>query len=206
MSENTLGQKRSGGRAARHAARKSTKSSAVHPGLEGGFYRPLSEADIKQVHGAVLEVLATIGMADASPELICPRDRTRRDADGEWPAVFSAIAGGRHAGERAAGVFHVQPRRRERRAGWRKTRLFRHQRGGDLDLRSARPSASGPRPCSISTISRGSATPSTTSTSSASPAWRPISRIRWSAISRLPMRLPPARARPAACRSPGPKT
>ncbi len=70
MNENALGQKRSGGRAARQAARKSTKSSAVRPGLEGGFYRPLSEADIKRVHGAVLEVLATIGMADASPELI----------------------------------------------------------------------------------------------------------------------------------------
>ena len=69
MNENALGQKRSG-RAARQAARKSTKSSAVRPGLEGGFYRPLSEADVKQVHGAVLEVLATIGMADASPELI----------------------------------------------------------------------------------------------------------------------------------------
>jgi trimethylamine--corrinoid protein Co-methyltransferase len=79
MTENTVGPKRSGGRAARQAARATSKPGAVRPGLEGGFYRPLSDADVRRIHGAVIEVLSTIGMADASPELIriaCERGAT----------------------------------------------------------------------------------------------------------------------------------
>ena len=70
MTEKLAGARRSGGRSARQEARRIAKAGAVHPGLEGGVYRPLSEADIKRIHGAVLEVLSTIGMADATPELI----------------------------------------------------------------------------------------------------------------------------------------
>ncbi len=59
---------RSGGRAARVAARKAKKrSAAVRPGLEGGRYQALTDADMRRIHEAVLEVLATIGMADATP-------------------------------------------------------------------------------------------------------------------------------------------
>ncbi len=65
--EPTVGAGHRGGRAARVAARKSRKASkAVHPGLEGGTYRALSEHDVHRVHDAVLEVLETIGMADAT--------------------------------------------------------------------------------------------------------------------------------------------
>lgn len=57
------------GRTARLAARRSAKATAVWPGFEGGQYRPLGEQDMRRVHDAVLEILGTIGMADATPEL-----------------------------------------------------------------------------------------------------------------------------------------
>ncbi len=61
---------RIGGRAARVAARGArTASGAVHAGLQGGRYQVLSEHDKERVHGAVLEVLETVGMADATPEV-----------------------------------------------------------------------------------------------------------------------------------------
>ncbi len=61
---------RSGGRAARRAAR--AKPLAAHmrpirPGLEGGTYRPLSEAGVEAIHQAALEALEDIGLADAPP-------------------------------------------------------------------------------------------------------------------------------------------
>lgn len=42
-------------------------SSAVRPGRGGGRYRPLTAADEQRVHGAVLDVLEGIGMADPIP-------------------------------------------------------------------------------------------------------------------------------------------
>jgi trimethylamine---corrinoid protein Co-methyltransferase len=62
--------RRSGGRTGRLSARKSTTSRAVWPGLEGGAYRPLSDRDVRRIHQSVLEVLSTIGMADATPDLV----------------------------------------------------------------------------------------------------------------------------------------
>ncbi len=37
----------------------------VRPGMEGGAYRPLSDAEILRIHNAALEALETIGLADA---------------------------------------------------------------------------------------------------------------------------------------------
>ncbi len=53
------------GRKARHES--PPVASAIKPGMTGGAYRPLSEHDIEQIHEAVLEVLETIGIADAIP-------------------------------------------------------------------------------------------------------------------------------------------
>ena len=39
----------------------------VRPGLEGGRYKPLSDADVLKIHNAALDVLEQIGMADAIP-------------------------------------------------------------------------------------------------------------------------------------------
>jgi trimethylamine--corrinoid protein Co-methyltransferase len=42
-------------------------ASAVKPGLPGGRYRPLTQAEEQQIHGAILNVLETIGMGDPIP-------------------------------------------------------------------------------------------------------------------------------------------
>lgn len=46
---------------------KPPEQSAVRPGYTGGQYRPLSDADIKNVHRTILDVLENIGMADPIP-------------------------------------------------------------------------------------------------------------------------------------------
>ena len=61
---------RSGGRAARRAARNAPLAEhlrPIRPGLEGGTYKPLSEADMQAIHRAALEALEEIGLADAPP-------------------------------------------------------------------------------------------------------------------------------------------
>ncbi|MFY9212604.1 MAG: trimethylamine methyltransferase family protein [Aestuariivita sp.] len=59
---------RSGGRAARRAARAASLPDdmrPIRPGLSGGTFKPLSDADIARIHDAALEALETIGLADA---------------------------------------------------------------------------------------------------------------------------------------------
>ena len=58
------------GRAARVAARSAglgEHERPVRPGLEGGHYRPLSDAQAKRIHMAALDALELIGVADAPP-------------------------------------------------------------------------------------------------------------------------------------------
>ena len=59
---------RSGGRAARTAARAAPLSEAmrpIRPGLPGGQYNPLTDADVAAIHAAALRALEEIGLADA---------------------------------------------------------------------------------------------------------------------------------------------
>jgi trimethylamine--corrinoid protein Co-methyltransferase len=61
---------RSGGRAARRAARAAALPDhlrPIRPGLEGGTYKPLTPDGIERIHRAALEALETIGLADAPP-------------------------------------------------------------------------------------------------------------------------------------------
>ncbi len=61
--------RRSGGRSARRALRSAPLSDTIKPvrmGLEGGRYTPLSQSDIGQIHGAVLDVLENIGLSQAT--------------------------------------------------------------------------------------------------------------------------------------------
>ncbi|MEL6449645.1 MAG: trimethylamine methyltransferase family protein [Pseudomonadota bacterium] len=61
---------RSGGRAARRAARAAPLADhlrPIRPGMEGGRYNPLTEADMLRIHHAALEALERIGLADAPP-------------------------------------------------------------------------------------------------------------------------------------------
>ncbi|MCX7559521.1 trimethylamine methyltransferase family protein [Sulfitobacter sp. F26204] len=59
---------RSGGRAARRAARANPLADhlrPIRPGMEGGQYRPLTLEGMAAIHNAALEALETIGLADA---------------------------------------------------------------------------------------------------------------------------------------------
>ena len=59
---------RAGGREARRAMRAAPLAENLRPvraGLEGGQYRPLTEAGVERIHQAALEALEVIGLADA---------------------------------------------------------------------------------------------------------------------------------------------
>ena len=73
MVEAIAGSRRRGGRAARHELRSAPIPAAempVWPGLEGGRYKPLSDAQVRRIHEAALEVLETVGLADAIPSCV----------------------------------------------------------------------------------------------------------------------------------------
>ena len=62
--------RRGKGRAARVAARAAPLDRAkrpVWPGLPGGLYKPLSDADVSRIHEAALDALEVIGLAKAPP-------------------------------------------------------------------------------------------------------------------------------------------
>ena len=78
---------RAGGRDARRQLRAAPLAPEIKPvqaGLPGGTYRPLSDADVTHVHEAVLNVLETIGLAQATPTCIaaCERAGAVMGADG----------------------------------------------------------------------------------------------------------------------------
>lgn len=59
---------RSGGRAARRAARAAPLADhlrPIRPGMSGGTFNPLSEQDVLRIHTAALDALEDIGLADA---------------------------------------------------------------------------------------------------------------------------------------------
>jgi trimethylamine---corrinoid protein Co-methyltransferase len=61
---------RRGGREARRAMRAAPlaeDTKPVRPGMEGGRYRPLDDADVVKVHHAAMRLLAEVGLADAPP-------------------------------------------------------------------------------------------------------------------------------------------
>ena len=62
--------RRSGGRTARKAARASALPDAmrpVRPGMEGGTYKPMTDAQAQRIHETALCALEEIGLADAPP-------------------------------------------------------------------------------------------------------------------------------------------
>ena len=60
-----------GGSGARRQARSGgILQDAVHPGLEGGRYQPLSKHDIARIYDAALDILARIGIGDPIPEIL----------------------------------------------------------------------------------------------------------------------------------------
>ncbi|MFZ4721389.1 MAG: trimethylamine methyltransferase family protein, partial [Ilumatobacteraceae bacterium] len=64
---------RRGGREARRALRAAPLARdvrPVNPGMSGGRYKVLSDAEVLKVHEAALNVLENIGLADAIPSCI----------------------------------------------------------------------------------------------------------------------------------------
>jgi trimethylamine--corrinoid protein Co-methyltransferase len=62
--------RRAGGRSARVAMRTAPLAQElrpIRPGMEGGTYKPMSDAEVLRIHHAALEALETIGLADAPP-------------------------------------------------------------------------------------------------------------------------------------------
>ena len=60
--------RRSGGRSARIALRQAPLADdlrPVRPGLEGGWYKPLTDAGVARIHQAALDALEQIGLANA---------------------------------------------------------------------------------------------------------------------------------------------
>ena len=77
------GRRRGAGRAARLAQRQSGDAAkSIWPGLAGGQYRPLSEPDIKRIHAAALDILATTGIRAKLPIRLAPEAMTA--ASGRW--------------------------------------------------------------------------------------------------------------------------
>ncbi|MDH3474882.1 MAG: trimethylamine methyltransferase family protein, partial [Rhodospirillales bacterium] len=73
MSEAEVVSRRRGGRTGRRELRAAPipeDKRAVHPGMTGGRYLPLTEAEVKRIHEAALEVLEQIGLCDAIPSCI----------------------------------------------------------------------------------------------------------------------------------------
>ncbi|MDO5757136.1 MAG: trimethylamine methyltransferase family protein [Rhodobacterales bacterium] len=67
---NDISPRRSGGRAARRAERAAPITGAmrsVQPGMEGGRYNPLTDAEVLRIHHTALDALEQIGLADAPP-------------------------------------------------------------------------------------------------------------------------------------------
>lgn len=65
------GRRRAGGRAARKAKRNATEDRprAIWAGLEGGNYKPLTDADLHRIHATALKILDEIGIADPTPDV-----------------------------------------------------------------------------------------------------------------------------------------
>ncbi|MEO0342949.1 MAG: trimethylamine methyltransferase family protein [Pseudomonadota bacterium] len=60
--------RRSGGRAARQALRAAPLAEDIRPvraGMEGGYYKPLSQAGVERIHQAALDALEQIGISQA---------------------------------------------------------------------------------------------------------------------------------------------
>lgn len=71
--EEAAGGRRRGGRMARQALRAAPLAEdirPVRPGMESGRYKVLSDADMQKIHNAALEILETVGLADAIPSCV----------------------------------------------------------------------------------------------------------------------------------------
>ena len=119
---------RMGGRNARKAKRAAAlpeNMKPVHPGQEGGNFKPLKEEDLPSIHEAVLQALETIGMDKAIPSCIeaCTAVGCTVSAEGRGITLFGAspehdlhLSGKKvHFGTAGAAVHILDPISREYR-------------------------------------------------------------------------------------------
>ena len=74
--------KRRGGRDARRAMRSrplTMDEAAVRPGMTGGQYKPLKDADLPRIHRAALQLLENVGLGNPIPSCV-----TAMTAQGCW--------------------------------------------------------------------------------------------------------------------------
>ncbi len=73
MTEEEPRRRRTGGRSGRIAARQAplhVDARPVRPGLPGGLFKPLTEADMQQVYDAAIDLLERLGMGSPIPEFV----------------------------------------------------------------------------------------------------------------------------------------
>ena len=152
---------RGGARAARRAARTAPLPDnlrPVRPGMPGGQYKPLSDADVLRIHHAALDVLENIGLADATPSGIEYMTKAGAKLTLHGSADFPARAGRGHRGAGGAAL----------RAAWLRTRSTTWSRGVRASISAPpgrrctssmpRRGCTATRPRRICTTSRASST------------------------------------------------
>ena len=153
MSEVEAKVARGGARAARRAARTAPLPDnlrPVRPGMPGGRYKPLSDADVLRIHHAALDVLENIGLADATPSGIEYMTKAGAQLTPRRPADVPARVGRGHGGaaprvtsccmvrtrsttwSRGARAFISAPPARRCTSSTRKTGVYRDSTTKDL--------------------------------------------------------------------------
>ncbi len=158
MNEQSTG--RRGGREARRAMRAAPLAEdtrPVRPGMEGGRYRPLDDADIVKVHHAALRLLAEVGLADAPPSGVEILTRAGCELEPERAAAVSRRAGRGHAGQGRAAFRAARAGPAARHGALGQAGLFRHRGRGGQHGRRRTGAIATPR-SRISTTSAASST------------------------------------------------
>ena len=122
---------RRGGREARRALRAAPlalNERPVWPGMNGGAFRPMSEADLQRIHQAALDVLEQIGFADAIPSGIEAMTRVGAKLGSNGRLTFPARAGRGHHRDGGAQVPAARPGSEVRHGAVGQEGLFRHRR------------------------------------------------------------------------------
>ncbi|XDA99543.1 trimethylamine methyltransferase family protein [Sulfitobacter sp. LCG007] len=106
---------RSGGRAARRAARSAPLAEHLRPvraGLSGGSYAPLSPEGMDRIHQAALDALEQIGLADAPPSGVAHLTRAGaiQGADGRIRFPRALVEDAIASANRAITLFGRDPR------------------------------------------------------------------------------------------------
>ena len=200
--------RRSGGRAARVAARAAGLKKSerpVRPGMLGGAYRPLTDSQMQDVFEASLELLEEVGMGDPIPEFTEAVTAAGGwvDDDGRLRFPGSVVNRGRSRRPPSPGCgtasMRVAP------SSWPTGRCTSERRAPRFSCSTTSPRPTAPPPPRTSMTSPAWSTPSNTFTSSFG-RWSPerwTGPARWTSTPPMPpSRAPPSRSAPRFSRPP----